>query len=104
MAAPLLGLPAALGAGLGLVGVFCGVTNAPLASLMLSIELFGSEYLPLFGITAAVSFMLSGHFSLYHSQLFAQRKLGEKEETAASAEDAPAVSDSPDADGDSAAA
>ena len=102
VAAPLLGLPAALGAGLGLVGVFCGVTNAPLASLMLSIELFGSEYLPLFGITAAVSFMLSGHFSLYHSQLFAQRKLGEKEEMAASVEDAPAVSDSPD--GDSAAA
>ena len=70
--APLLGLPAALGAGLGLVGVFCGVTNAPLASLMLSVELFGGEYLPLFGIVAAVSFMLSGHFSLYHSQLFAQ--------------------------------
>ena len=79
--APLLGLPAALGAGLGLVGVFCGVTNAPLASMMLSIELFGSEYLPLFGIAVAVSFMLSGHFSLYHSQVFVQRKLGEKEET-----------------------
>ena len=86
--APLLGLPAGLGAGLGLVGVFCGVTNAPLASLMLSIELFGSEYLPLFGIVAAVSFMLSGHFSLYHSQLFAQRKLGETvtEETVQAAE------------------
>ena len=76
VAAPLLGLPAPLGAGLGLVSVFCGVTNAPLASLMLSIELFGSEYLPLFGIATAVSFMLSGHFSLYHSQLFAQKKLG----------------------------
>ncbi|MBO5502186.1 MAG: chloride channel protein [Clostridia bacterium] len=88
VAAPLLGLPAALGAGLGLVGVFCGVTNAPLASLMLSIELFGSEYLPLFGITAAVSFMLSGHFSLYHSQLFIQRKLGENHETLPVADDA----------------
>ncbi len=74
--APLMGMPAGLGAGLGLVGVFCGVTNAPLASLMLSIELFGSEYLPLFGIVVAVSFMLSGHFSLYHSQLFTEKKLG----------------------------
>lgn len=85
VAAPLLGLPAALGAGLGLVGVFCGVTNAPLASLLLSVELFGGEYLPLFGIVAAVSFMLSGHFSLYHSQLFAQQGLGEDEEPAVSA-------------------
>ncbi|MBE5802812.1 MAG: chloride channel protein [Clostridiales bacterium] len=84
--APLLGLPAGLGAGLGLVSVFCGVTNAPLASLLLSIELFGSEYLPLFGVAAAVSFMLSGHFSLYHSQVFVQRKLGEREETAGAEE------------------
>ncbi|MBE5816086.1 MAG: chloride channel protein [Clostridiales bacterium] len=79
VAAPLLGLPAPLGAALGLMGVFCGVTNAPLASVMLSVELFGAEYLPLFGITAAVSFMLSGHHSLYHAQLFAQKKLGRNE-------------------------
>ncbi len=79
VAAPLLGLPAGLGAALGLMGVFCGVTNAPLASMMLSVELFGVEYLPLFGITAVVSFMLSGHHSLYHTQLFAQKKLGRNE-------------------------
>lgn len=78
-AAPLLGLSPALGAALGLVGMFCGVTNAPLAAIMLSMELFGGEYLPLFGITAAVSFMLSGHFSLYHTQLFAEPKLGHEE-------------------------
>ena len=79
-AAGLLGLPAGLGAALGLIGVFCGVTNAPLASILLSIELFGAEYLPLFGVTAAVSFMLSGHFSLYHAQLFAEPKLGHAED------------------------
>jgi len=61
------------------VGVFCGVTNAPLAAILLSIELFGAEYLPLFGISAAVSFMLSGHFSLYHAQVFAEPKLGHEE-------------------------
>ena len=80
--APLLGFSPALGAAIGLVGVFCGVTNAPLASIMLSIELFGTEYLPLFAVCAAVSFMLSGHYSLYHSQLFLQQKLGRDEETA----------------------
>lgn len=74
----LLGLPAPLCAGLGLVGVFCGVTNAPLASLLLSVELFGSEYLPFFGITTVVSFMLSGHSGLYQAQLFAHPKVGNK--------------------------
>jgi len=77
--AGLLGMSPALGAALGLVGVFCGVTNAPLAAMLLSIELFGAEYLPLFGVVAAVSFMLSGHFSLYHAQIFAEPKLGHEE-------------------------
>lgn len=77
--AGLLGMSPALGAALGLVGVFCGVTNAPLAAVLLSVELFGTEYLPLFGVAAAVSFMLSGHFSLYHAQLFAEPKLGHEE-------------------------
>jgi len=77
--AGLIGMSPALGAALGLVGVFCGVTNAPLAAMLLSIELFGAEYLPLFGVVAAVSFMLSGHFSLYHAQIFAEPKLGHEE-------------------------
>lgn len=78
--APLMGFSAAAGAALGMIGVFCGVTNAPLASMMLSVELFGTEYLPLFGVTAAVSYMLSGHFSLYHAQIFAEPKMGHREE------------------------
>ena len=79
-AAGLIGLNPAVGAAVGLISVFCGVTNAPLASLLLSVELFGTEYMALIGVGLAVSFMLSGHFSLYHSQLFAQRKLGSQEE------------------------
>ncbi|MBQ3223804.1 MAG: chloride channel protein [Clostridia bacterium] len=78
--AGLLGLDPALGAALGLAGVFAGVTNAPLAAIMLSIELFGAEYLPLFGTCVAVAFMLSGHYSLYHEQRFAQSKLGHADE------------------------
>ena len=77
--ASLIGLSPALGAALGLIGVFCGVTNAPIAAIFMSVELFGAEYLPLFGITAAVSFMLSGHFSLYHAQMFSEPKLGHEE-------------------------
>lgn len=76
VAGELLGLPPALGAGLGLVSVFCAVTNAPLAALVLSVELFGAEYLPLMGICVSVAYMLSGHISLYHQQLFTHPKLG----------------------------
>lgn len=76
VAGELLGLPPALSAGLGLVSVFCAVTNAPLASLVLSVELFGAEYLPFMGISLGVAYMLSGQISLYHQQLFAHPKLG----------------------------
>ena len=72
---PLVGLPASLAAGLGLVGVFCAVVNCPLASIILSVELFGAEYMPFFAIICVVSYMLSGPFSLYSSQRLAYSKL-----------------------------
>lgn len=75
VAAPLVGMEAGFGAALGLVGVFCGATNAPIASLFLGIELFGTEGLPYFAIVCAVSFMLSGYFSLYKSQIIVYDKL-----------------------------
>ena len=77
--APLIGLDPALGAGLGIIAMFCGVTNGALASMVLSVELFGAEYLPLFGIACAVSYALSGHVSLYHAQEFLEPKMGHRD-------------------------
>ena len=37
---------------------------------MLGFELFGGQGLPLFAVSAAVSYMLSGYFGLYSSQRF----------------------------------
>lgn len=68
VAAPLLGLPAPLGAALGMVSVFCGVTNCPMASILLAVELFGGKAVPLFALSCAVSYMLSGYFGLYSEQ------------------------------------
>lgn len=74
VAAPLLGLPASFGAGLGMVSVFCGVTNCPLTSILLALELFGSSdnfgvsSLSLFAVSIAVSYMLSGYYGLYSEQ------------------------------------
>ena len=73
--APLIGIDPGFGAALGLVGVFCGATNAPLASIMLSIELFGVQGLPYFAIICSICFMLSGYFSLYKSQIIVYDKL-----------------------------
>ena len=73
--APFLGINAGFGAALGLVGVFCGATNAPFASLFLSVELFGGAGMPYFAVVCAVSYMLSGYFSLYSSQIIVYDKL-----------------------------
>ena len=68
VAAPLLGLPAPFGAALGMVSVFCGVTNCPIASILLAVELFGGQGVALFALSCAVSYMLSGYFGLYSEQ------------------------------------
>lgn len=75
VAAPLLGLPAPLGAALGMAALFCGCTNSPLASICLGLEVFGGQCLPLFALVCAVSYMLSSYFSLYHEQHFLHSKL-----------------------------
>ncbi|MBR6570831.1 MAG: chloride channel protein [Clostridia bacterium] len=62
---PLLGIPAGLAAALGMVGMFCGVVNCPLASIILSIELFGAGAMPYFALVCGICYMLSGRFGLY---------------------------------------
>ena len=66
--ASLFGLPATLVAACGMIGVFCGVTNCPITSLLISFELFGFEGIPYYLTTVAVSYMLSGYYGLYRSQ------------------------------------
>lgn len=67
-AAALFGLPVPLAAACGMVGVFCGVTNCPLTSLLIAFELFGFEGMPYYLVTIAVSYMFSGNFGLYSAQ------------------------------------
>lgn len=71
----LLGLDPAFGAGIGIVALFCGVTNCPLTSLMLSIELFGTNGIWFFALAAAVSYMLSGYYGLYSEQKIIYSKM-----------------------------
>lgn len=73
--APLMGMNPQLGAALGLIAVFCGATNTPVASIILGVELFGAEGLPLYAIVCAISYMLSGYYSLYKTQIIVYDKL-----------------------------
>ena len=68
VAGKLLGLGGSFGAGLGMAALFCGVTNCPLTSLILSIELFGTEGLIYYAVACAVSYKLSGYYGLYSAQ------------------------------------
>lgn len=72
--APLLGLAPSFGAAAGLVAVFCGVVNCPIASFILALELFGSQGLVLFALCVSISYMISGYFGLYHDQRFLYSK------------------------------
>ena len=73
-AGSLLGLEPGFAAALGLTSVFCACVNAPLASIFLGVELFGSTDILLYAIVCAVSYTLSGKYSLYSSQQFLYSK------------------------------
>lgn len=66
--APLLGLDPSFAAAIGFVALFCGVVNCPVASIILSIEIFGADGLIFFAIACAVSYLMSGSFGLYKKQ------------------------------------
>ena len=66
--APLIGLDPSIGAAIGLVALFCGMVNCPIASVFLGIELFGAEGILLYATACAVSYVMSGYTSLYKTQ------------------------------------
>ncbi len=68
VAGPLLGLPLALGAAIGLVAVFAGATKTPLACTLLAVELFGGGELTLFAVACFTSYLASGTGGIYSAQ------------------------------------
>ncbi|MBQ6908470.1 MAG: chloride channel protein [Clostridia bacterium] len=68
VAGGLLGLDPSFGAAIGFVSLFCGVVNCPVASMILALEVFGSDSIILFAVACGVSYMMSGYYGLYSSQ------------------------------------
>ncbi len=66
----IVGLSPSLCAAAGMAALFCGVTNCPLTSLLISAELFRQECIPYCMLVLAVSYLLSGYYGLYREQQF----------------------------------
>ncbi len=67
-ASEFFGINFSFGAGLGLIALFCGATNCPVASLLMSIELFGIDAIPYFALVCGISYLISGDTGLYGEQ------------------------------------
>ena len=67
-AADILGMHHGIVIACGMVGLFCGVTKCPIASLLIASELFGVSGMHFYLVTIAVSFMVSGSHRLYKKQ------------------------------------
>ena len=76
--APVLGLDASLSAAIGFIALFCGVVNCPIASMILSLEVFGIEGMLFFAIACSISYMMSGCFGLYRSQKIVYSKIDDE--------------------------
>ncbi|WP_316830670.1 voltage-gated chloride channel family protein [Pedobacter aquatilis] len=61
-------LPVGLLAGMGFVAVFSGAANTPLACIFMGIELFGAASGIYIALACVVSYLFSGHTSIYRSQ------------------------------------
>jgi len=68
------GLNIATFAALGFVAVLAGAANTPIAASIMAIELFGPGIASYAAIACVVSFLVTGHRSVYPSQILAFRK------------------------------
>ena len=66
----LLGLDPGYAAAFGLIGLFCAVTNSPIAAIVLSVEMFGCTNMHVFALVCVIVFVMSGKWGLYSSQIF----------------------------------
>ena len=72
--ATVMGLNAATFASIGMVGVLSGSANTPIAASIMAVELFGPTVAPYATVACVISFLISGHRSVYPSQILSISK------------------------------
>ena len=71
-----LGLPLAMGAGVGLAAVFAAASNTPLALSVMAVELLGANLFPHAVIVCVLTYLMSGQRSIYTAQRLLRGKSG----------------------------
>jgi H+/Cl- antiporter ClcA len=72
--AELFGVDPATFAAIGMVSLLAGAANTPIAASILAVELFGAKIAPYAAVACVTSFLMTGHRSVYPSQIFAMMK------------------------------
>jgi H+/Cl- antiporter ClcA len=72
--ASIAGLDIATFAAIGFVSVLAGAANTPIAASIMAMELFGTDIAPYATIACVISFLITGHRSVYPSQVLAIKK------------------------------
>jgi H+/Cl- antiporter ClcA len=70
----MLSLDRAVFASIGLVSVLSGAANTPIAMSILAIELFGGEVGAYAAVACVISFLITGHRSIFPTQVVAIKK------------------------------
>jgi H+/Cl- antiporter ClcA len=72
--AAVFGLNAATFAAIGFVSVLAGAANTPIAASILAVEMFGPGVAPYATVACVISFLFTGHRSVYPSQVLSISK------------------------------
>lgn len=62
-------------AAIGLVSVLAGAANTPIAASIMAVELFGPFIAPYAAVSCVISFLMTGHRSVYPSQIISGQKV-----------------------------
>ena len=72
--ASLLGFNPNIFAAIGMVSLLAGAANTPISASIMAVELFGPEVAPYAAVACIISFLMTGHRSVYPSQVLAITK------------------------------
>jgi H+/Cl- antiporter ClcA len=72
--AMMTGLNVATFSAIGLASVLAGAANTPIAASIMAVELFGPQLAPYATVACVISFLMTGHHSVYPSQILSMKK------------------------------
>ena len=72
--AQIWGLDIATFSAIGMVALLAGAANTPIAASIMAVELFGPKIAPYAAVACVISFLMTGHRSVYPSQILSVSK------------------------------